>query len=217
MVFGVFKQFPIRMARVRLILVLIGLMGLLSMSRRPDSDKPNAARPNAARPEANRFTRVVLAEKLNEPMALAPLEDGRVLFIERKGAIHQYNPATNRISVVATIPVSTTYTNREGKVREAEDGLLGIMADPNFAQNHWLYLYYSDPNASKNVLTRYEMQVDRLVMESKKVLLEIPTQREECCHTGGGMVFDSQGNLYLLTGDNTSPFSSLDSRLCAYR
>lgn len=199
------------MARVRLILVLIGLMGFLSMSRRPDADKPYAARPNAARPEANRFTRVVLAEKLNEPMALAPLEDGRVLFIERKGTIHQYNPATNRISVVATIPVSTTYTNREGKVREAEDGLLGIVSDPNFTQNHWLYLYYSDPNASQNVLARYEMQEDRLVIESKKILLEIPAQREECCHTGGGMVFDSQGNLYLLTGDNTSPFSSLVS------
>ncbi|MBD2752995.1 PQQ-dependent sugar dehydrogenase [Spirosoma sp. BT704] len=184
--------------------------------KRPDADKPNVAkrgpvRPNAARPEANRFTRVVLAEKLNEPMALAPLEDGRVLFIERKGTIHQYNPTTNRISVVATIPVNTTYTNREGKVREAEDGLLGIVPDPNFVQNHWLYLYYSDPDASKNVLARYEMLDDRLVIESKKVLLEIPTQREECCHTGGGMVFDPQGNLYLLTGDNTSPFSSLVS------
>lgn len=199
------------MAQVRLILVFVGLIGLLSMSMKFSDDQPNAARPNAARPNANRFTRVVLAEKLNEPMALAPLEDGRVLFIERKGTIHQYNPATNRISVVATIPVSTTYTNQEGKVREAEDGLLGIVPDPNFAQNHWLYLYYSDPNASKNVLTRYEMQDDRLVMESKKVLLEIPTQREECCHTGGGMLFDSQGNLYLLTGDNTSPFSSLVS------
>ncbi|GAB3963209.1 hypothetical protein GCM10028805_65850 [Spirosoma harenae] len=168
--------------------------------------------PFADKPEDNRFTRVVLAEKLNEPMALAPLEDGRVLFIERKGAIHLFDPSTNQQKVITTIPVSTTYTNREGKVREAEDGLMGIVPDPHFDQNHWLYLYYAqEGSTAQNVIARYEMQGDTLLMDSKKILLEIPTQREECCHTGGGMVFDLQGNLCLLTGDNTSPFSSLVS------
>jgi cytochrome c len=53
-------------------------------------------------------------------------------------------------------------------------------------------------------------------MSSKKVLLEVATQREQCCHTGGGMVFDSKGNLFLTTGDNTSPrdtpFNPIDER-----
>ena len=46
---------------------------------------------NRARPEENRFTRVVLAEKLDEPIELAVLPDERVLFIgpprppERRG------------------------------------------------------------------------------------------------------------------------------------
>ncbi len=188
------------MVQLKLIVILAGLAGFLSMTSVPFSDAP----------EANRFTRVVLAEKLDEPMALAPLEDGRVLFIERKGAIHLFDPATNQQKVIATIPVSTKYTNREGKVREAEDGLMGIAPDPNFDQNHWLYLYYAqEGNKAQNVIARYELRGDQLLMDSKKILLEIPTQREECCHTGGGMVFDPQGNLYLLTGDNTSPFSSL--------
>src|SRR6266404_977565 len=38
---------------------------------------------NRARPEENRFTRVVLAEKLDEPIELAVLPGDRVLFIER--------------------------------------------------------------------------------------------------------------------------------------
>ncbi len=45
-------------------------------------------------------------------------------------------------------------------------------------------------------------------MDSKKVLLDVATQREECCHTGGSIAWDRQGNLYLSTGDNTNPHGS---------
>lgn len=31
----------------------------------------------------------------------------------------------------------------------------------------------------------------------------MPTQRQECCHTGGGIVFDAEENLYLTVGNNT--------------
>ncbi len=36
----------------------------------------------------------------------------------------------------------------------------------------------------------------------------MPVQREECCHVGGGMVFDKDKNLLLSTGDNTYSKSS---------
>lgn len=173
--------------------------------------------PPGDKPEENRFTKVVLAEKLDEPMEITFLNDGRVLVIERKGALKAYNPITRQTTTIATIPVSTKYTAKDGRVTEAEDGLIGIAADPNFAQNHWLYLYYSEPgDVAKNILTRYELRGDELVMASKKVILEVATQREQCCHTGGGMTFDDRGNLFLTTGDNTSPrdtpFNPIDER-----
>ena len=43
---------------------------------------------------------------------------------------------------------------------------------------------------------------------SKKILLEVDVQREQCCHTGGSIAFDANGNLFLSTGDNTSPRST---------
>src|SRR5687767_3237057 len=50
-----------------------------------------------ARPEENRFTKVILAEKFEEPVELAVLPDERVLFIERHGYVNLYTPATGRV------------------------------------------------------------------------------------------------------------------------
>ena len=191
--------------------VLLGLLAVGLLSSRPLLSPPGD------KPEENRFTKVILAEKLDEPMEMTFLNDGRILVIERKGVLKAYNPVTKEVTVIANVPVSTKYTAKDGRITEAEDGLIGIIADPNFAKNHWIYLYYSEPgDIAKNVLTRYELRGDELVISSKKVLLEVATQREQCCHTGGGMVFDSQGNLFLTTGDNTSPrdtpFNPIDER-----
>ena len=158
-----------------------------------------------ARPEENRFTKVVLAEKLNEPVELAVLPDERVLFIERRGPVNLYTPATRQYTKIATIAVSNKYA----KGQDGEDGLLGLAADPNFASNGWIYLYYSPVGPEpKNVLARYTMRGDSLDLASAVILLEVPVQRDECCHTGGSIAFDRQGNLYLSTGDNTNPFST---------
>jgi cytochrome c len=157
------------------------------------------------RPEENRFTKVVLAEKLNEPVELAVLPDERVLFIERRGDVNLYRPATGRYTKLATIPVSNQYTNGQ----QGEDGLLGLAADPNFASNGWIYLYYSPAGPeAKNILARYTMKGDTLDLASRAILLEVPVQREQCCHTGGSIAFDRQGNLYVSTGDNTNPFAT---------
>ncbi|MEA5428038.1 PQQ-dependent sugar dehydrogenase [Arcicella lustrica] len=168
-------------------------------------------------PEENRFTKVVLADKLDEPMEMTLLKDGRVLFVERKGALKQFDPNTGAIKTLATIPVNTKYTNAKGQKREAEEGLMGLVHDPNFEKNHWIYMYYADPNKTQHVLARWELKGEELVESSKKVILEVPTQREECCHTGGGMVFDKSGNLFLTVGNNTSNsgsdgYANLDER-----
>src|SRR5439155_260315 len=82
---------------------------------------------------------------------------------------------------IATIPVSTKYADSS----QAEDGLLGLAADPNFATNRWIYMYYSPAGPEpKNVLARYTMKGDSLDLSSRKVLLEVGTQRLKCCHTG---------------------------------
>src|SRR3954470_9932985 len=158
-----------------------------------------------ARPEENRFTKVVLTEKLDEPVELAVLPDNRVLFIERHGYVNLYTPTNGRTRRIATIPVSNKYTDSS----QAEDGLLGLAADPHFATHAWVYMYSSPAGPEpKNVLARYQMSGDSLDLASRKIVLEVGTQRLKCCHTGGSIAFDAKGNLCLSTGDNSNPFAS---------
>lgn len=169
-------------------------------------------------PEENRFTTTVLTKpgELDEPMEMTFLNDGRILFVERKGNLKSFNSKTGEVKKLGYIPVNRKYTSKDGRVTEAEEGLMGVIADPDFETNNWIYMYYADTTEAKHVLARWELHDDSLYSSTKKVVLEVPTQRETCCHTGGGMVFDKNGNLFLTTGNNTgnpvAGTSGLDER-----
>ncbi len=153
----------------------------------------------AVLPDPTRFVKTVLASELNEPMELDMFPDGKIIFIERRGAIKLFHPNTGLISIAYKLPVYD----------KQEDGLLGLALDPHWEQNHWIYLYYSPPGDKPvNNLSRFRFVDDTLDRASEIVLLEVPVQREECCHAGGSLEFDGEGNLYLSTGDNTNPFAS---------
>jgi cytochrome c len=168
----------------------------------------NEARSSAATggPDPNRFTPVVLVPhgELDEPMVFEVRPNGKVYIIERKGAFKVFDPATKRVRLIATIPVNTKYTRATGEVIEAEEGLIGLTFDPNFDQNQWVYLMYAHATISKHLVSRWELRDDQLVAGSEKVLIEYATQREICCHTGGGMAWDAMGNLYIAVGNNTA-------------
>lgn len=176
------------------------------------ADDPNI------KPEDNRFTTTVLTKpgELDEPMIIDFLPSGKVLFVERKGALKSFDVNTGIVKTIAMIPVNTKYTSKEGEVREAEEGLMGLAVHPQYDKNHWIYLYYADPDKPQHVLARWELYDDSLYASTKKIVLEVPTQREVCCHTGGGTAWDKDNNLYLTVGNNTgnpaNGTSGLDER-----
>ncbi|HOY49833.1 MAG TPA: ThuA domain-containing protein, partial [Flavobacteriales bacterium] len=149
-------------------------------------------------PEENRFNKVVLASYFDEPTEMDILPDGRIIFLERKGAVKLYDPKADSIALINTFNVNTKF----------EDGMLGLAHDPDFAKNNWLYIYYSTPSKSANILSRFTLDGSKIDMASEKEMLEVATQRESCCHTGGSITFGPDNNLYVSTGDNTSPFES---------
>lgn len=157
-----------------------------------------------ALPEENRFTKNILLEKLDEPTELVVLDDHRVLFTERKGKVKLYNPKKpNTYKVVGNIPVYI----------KQEYGLMGINVDPDFKQNKWVYLYYSPVSSEADtsqrlVRMKYDTERDTLLLSTEQVLLRVPVKRNDCCHTGGSIAWDKQGNLYLSTGDDINPFGN---------
>ncbi|MDN5204169.1 PQQ-dependent sugar dehydrogenase [Fulvivirgaceae bacterium BMA10] len=162
-------------------------------------------------PEDNRFVYSVLDDNINEPIQMGVLPNGDVLFIEREGAIKLYEADKDETRLLTKMEVHT-----EGNY---EDGLLGMTIDPNFHVNNYVYFYYSPVgDEAKQNLSRFVLLGgDSLLLNSERIILEVPVQRETCCHSAGGMLFDKDGNLYLATGDNTSSkesdgYSPLDER-----
>lgn len=148
-------------------------------------------------PPENRFVKKVLDFNLNEPMQLAELPGRGILFIERRGRLRLYDFQTSKTREIHQLDLF--YGN--------EDGLLGLAVDPNYETNNWIYLFYSATHAKEQRVSRFVLAEDQLDLDSEKVLLTIPVLRE-CCHSGGGLDFGSDGFLYIGVGDNTNPFES---------
>nr|MBX2877028.1 PQQ-dependent sugar dehydrogenase [Saprospiraceae bacterium] len=87
----------------------------------------NTLSEDSSKPADNRFTKVVLTQGMDEPMTMDFLPDQRIIIVERKGGVKIYDEASEMITLVATIPVNTKYKNKEGRIREAEEGLMGVI------------------------------------------------------------------------------------------
>ncbi|TQK50916.1 glucose/arabinose dehydrogenase [Streptomyces sp. SLBN-118] len=171
-------------------------------------------------PAAEEFQQVTLAkgaEETGEPMSLAVLPDRSVLHTSRNGELRMTDSAGNT-RLVGTIPVYS----------HDEEGLQGIGLDPKFRENRFVYLYYAPPLNTPagdapnegtaeelakfdgvNRLSRFVLRADgTLDNASEKKIIDIPATRGICCHVGGDIDFDAQGNLYLSTGDDSNPFAS---------
>jgi cytochrome c len=142
----------------------------------------------------------VLEPDVLDPVELDVAPDGRVFFIEIGGRVKVHQPQSGMTTLAGQLSV---YTG-------VEHGLLGLALDPNFATNHWLYLFYS-PAGPETVqrVSRFTVVGDHLNLQSEKVLLTIPTTRlPGASHEAGSLAFGPGGELYISTGDDTNPFES---------
>ncbi|HUH46521.1 MAG TPA: ThuA domain-containing protein, partial [Arenibacter sp.] len=158
-------------------------------------------------PDSDRFTKVTLAAgNFFEPTEMAILPNMDVLVSQRRGEIMLYKQATGELKQVGFLDVYHKTLKTPGV--NAEEGLMGLQKDPNFATNNWIYLFYS-PSGDKwvNRLSRFKFRNDILEMDSEQIILEVDSQREICCHTAGSIAFGPDNMLYLSTGDNSTPFN----------
>jgi cytochrome c len=158
----------------------------------------------ALRPTADRFTIDKLVEGIFfEPTEMTILPNLDVVVAQRRGEIMRYEAATKKVKQIGKLKVYYATKNSAN----AEEGLMGIQKDPAFEKNGFIYMYYALADSAVNRLSRFYIDKDSVHMNSEKIILDVASQREICCHTGGSIAFSGDGQyLYLSTGDNATPF-----------
>lgn len=142
---------------------------------------------------------------LDEPIKMAFDMDAAgkvdIYYVERKGKLKRFNAAAGTVETLGSLDVwhAGPYAKASAAV---EEGLVGVALDPAFKANRTLYLMYSPKDENVFRISRFTLSGATLNLASEKILISVPSQREDCCHTGGAMAFDAYGDLWVGIGNN---------------
>jgi cytochrome c len=181
-------------------------------------------------PSASRFQKVTLNDHPGEPIGLAVLPDGRVLHTARTGEVRIHNPRTGLNTLAADVPV---YQHDEEGVQgvaidpnfDKNRWVYLYYSPPQNTPVDVVGTGINEGDAPENLntpadrarlalfkgdvrLSRFKLRGSTIDLDSEQQILDVPVDRGICCHVGGKIDFDGNGNLFLSTGDDTNPFQS---------
>jgi glucose/arabinose dehydrogenase len=156
------------------------------------------------------FDMVTFAKGLSQPTDVVNLADGRTVITTRLGDV-----------IIYVGGVKSTAGHIAVNPLDGEQGLLGVVADPNFANNHYLY-FYADIGATaadKHHVLRYVLGANNTIGTQTVILGTggtTPAILGPANHNGGSMIIYNN-QLYIGVGDtganNTPPTNKFGSCL----
>jgi glucose/arabinose dehydrogenase len=126
------------------------------------------------------------------PTAIEPLPDGRVVVLQQGGQVRVLDHGALVPAPALSLSVCPG----------GERGFLGFAADPRFAANGLVYLYYTRnaPGGCVNRVSRFSMAGSTIDPASELVLIDNLSSNNGN-HNGGGVHFGPDGYLFVSVGD----------------
>lgn len=131
---------------------------------------------------------------MDHPVALAIDAQGRIFYTEKDtGRVRLIVNGQLQPQAVITVPVRTV----------GEAGLIGIAFDPDYALNHFMYIYHTSPDPVENRIVRFK-EVDGVAL-NPTIVYTFPHQaRSWDMHIGGNLHFGPDGSIYYIEGGGWS-------------
>jgi glucose/arabinose dehydrogenase len=144
------------------------------------------------------FQNEILATGFNLPVVAKFLPNGNLLVGELGGKIKVVPPPY-------TTPSSTLFNQLNVSPQGVQQGLYDLALDPNFATNHYYYVFYTaeTPDLAYDRLSRFTATSDLTgtVPGSEKVLYQDPQHPSSDEHHGGGIAISNDGHIFFTTGE----------------
>ena len=142
----------------------------------------------------------IIAENLYVPWAIDISNEGNIYFTERSGAVRIIE--NGKLNPQPLITFSSPF------VSQGEGGLMGIALDPNFSNNHYIYIMHSylEANQVYNRIVRL-VENNNIASIDKIILDKIPGGS---IHNGGRIKIGPDQKLYITTGDAGNPALAQD-------
>jgi uncharacterized repeat protein (TIGR03806 family) len=156
----------------------------------------------AAAPLSSRYELAPAFPNLEFEKALyltsAPGDASRLFVVEQGGKILTFANDANVSSAQVFLDLSRNLSSSA-----AEEGLLGLAFDPDYATNGYFYVNYTAPRPLRTVIARYQRAKEALAdANSASIVLEI--NQPYTNHNGGMITFGPDGMLYIGMGDGGS-------------
>ena len=140
----------------------------------------------------------ILADGLEHPWGIAILPDGAMLVTEKTGTLRTIAADGTKSEPISGVPEVDT---------RDQGGLLDVALHPNFAENSFVYISYSEPAANGTTSTavaRGKLSGDTRQLTDVQVIFSQKPKVASTMHYGSRLIFDRDGLLYITLGERSS-------------
>lgn len=139
-----------------------------------------------------------VAQNIGTPWAVVPLPDGRLLITDKSGFMQIFSASGQLEKKINGFPAVDS---------EGQGGMLDVAPDPDFSNNKILYWSFSErqpDGGNLMALAKGTLSSDETTVENPEVIFRAtPKLNSSNLHYGSRIVFASDGNLFVSTGERS--------------